>query len=231
MISKTIILLSFIVSFLAKNETKICMTPDEFKSNRHFLFSANLLNGIETTNYLPHKYIFSKARLVGKGGFGQVRVVSDKVSKTAIKLVRLTKILERSFVVREIEMLRRICKHNKDDFSKFAECNSRVIAPFYGCVEDGTSFYLFVRIMSQDLSNEIIKNKYHLMKPFERVKAMLHIIDKFVELHRFDIIHGDIKPSNIMIKEEDIAQFRIIDLGERLFRWHPRLSCSGEIRK
>ena len=217
MISKYFFLFSLVMVFNVKSETKMCMTPDQFNSNRSVLFSSDVLKGIGN-DIFPHQYIFNKAKFLGRGGYGEVRVVKDKVYKTAIKLLNLSKHLDASIVVREIEMLRRICKHNKDDSSKFAECNSRVIAPFYGCVEDGTSFYLFMRITNQDFSNEIVQIKYQRMEPFERVKAMLHIIDKFIQIHGFDIIHGDIKPSSIMFEDESIAQFRIFEFGSANYK-------------
>lgn len=213
MISKSFFLLCFIMFSNVNSEVKVCMTPGEFTKESNLLFTKGQLNGYQSSGVPLHQSLFSRGSLVGKGGFGEVRTVNDKVSQTAIKKVKLVDEDDKSFVIREVQFLRTLCKHHDDDASTFTDCNSKITAPFYGCIEDKSAFYLFSKVMHQDFSSQIIKNEYRSLNYFDRLKAMLNIIDKYIELHKFNIVHSDIKPSNIMSKDNSISQFRIIDFG------------------
>ena len=153
-----------------------------------------------------------KLKLLGSGGFGRVYELTD-YSHVVVKKVKLYPSDDKDFILREVTMLRQVCKQRSDDYKKISPCRSQAIASFVGCILDKNVIYEFHEKMTWDFANSSIRDSYLRLKPYKRVIVMLDIIDRFIELHKLKIVHSDIKPQNIMLKSKDFSEIRIIDLG------------------
>lgn len=208
------LLLLISLSFLlgSNAEEPICPSPAEFEK-------AN--PKLKTESFKAHKlkfkssllsYLLVNTKSLGSGGFGQVYEMNDNPDMI-IKKVVIDPREDESMYIREIEALRFICNHDENKYSELSPCRSETIAPFYGCTMDSTTIYLFQERMGWALSEKSAKIAYRSLPALNRAKIMLDIVDKFIELHSLDIVHSDIKPANIMTKEQKFIDFKIIDLG------------------
>ena len=58
-----------------------------------------------------------------------------------------------------------------------------------------------------------MRKKYEKLSGRKKAQFMVDIINKFQKLHDKSIVHGDIKPENIMMKNNDFSDLRIVDFG------------------
>lgn len=192
--------------------TEICPTVEEFeKANKNFggkgyseyksSFQGNIL-----------KYIAENSVKLGSGGYGQVYEIKD-VPNAIMKAVEIKDPDNKNFLLREVEILRYFCNRKDEDFAKYIKCKSKLIAPFHGCIIERNGIFEFQEKMTWDLSNKLARDAYRDLSPFQRVVVMLDIIDRFIEFHKENIVHSDIKPANIMLKNPDFSDIRIIDFG------------------
>ena len=192
--------------------TEICPTVEEFeKANKNFggkgyseykkTFQGNILG-----------YLALNSKQVGAGGYGQVFEIKD-FPNVIMKEVAIEEPENKDFLLREVEILRHFCGRKDEDFTKYIVCKSKLIAPFHGCIIENDSIFEFQEKMTWDLGRELAKDAYRALHPYERVVVMLDIIDRFIEFHKENIVHSDIKPSNIMLKNKDFSDIRIIDFG------------------
>ena len=170
---------------------------------------------LEITDRFPiHKVIFKYSQPIGAGGFGEVREYKVGTESIVIKRVEPKKPNHVAMLAKEIEILKLMCELKvKFVYNKFIECQSKTIARFYGCVEDGSEVYIFQEKMWMDMGSYQAYKNYNSLRGREKANVMLQIISKFKELHEKHIVHGDIKPENLMIKGNDFNDIRIIDFG------------------
>ena len=195
------------------------MSPKEFES----LKDEKLAKALEyykksKPNVKFHRYIFENSVEIGKGGFGEVRDVSDHLADTVIKLVPSPTGIKKLAALNEVKMLRAACRQTEKDYGKLSDCKSTAIMLFYGCVEELYEVYQFQELMSRNLNSEETRSEFDLLPAEKKIEVMLEIMDKVIELHRLGIIHGDLKPENIMTKENSLSDFRLIDLGMSNFK-------------
>ena len=162
---------------------------------------------MKTKPVMLHRYWFDIAKPVREEGLMEVRENRKLKPYMAIKRISIEEETDRS------KILRKICRQGNENFPKFWHCDSNIVVPFYGCVEEETSIYLLEKVMFQDMSSRNAKLDYQGLPVLEKVKAMLNIIDKFIELHRLSIVHSNINPASIMTKYESISDFRLTNFS------------------
>ncbi|KAA3611841.1 MAG: hypothetical protein DWQ01_07080 [Planctomycetota bacterium] len=109
------------------------------------------------------------------------------------------------------------------------------IATLYdsGFTEDGTPYLVLEKVSGRPLS-EYLKDRPFSEK--ELLGIFLQVLDAMGHAHRRGVIHGDIKPSNIMVldagkasskslkvKVLDFGLARIFDAGQSLSRWPSKI--------
>lgn len=140
-------------------------------------------------------------RQIGEGGMGKVYEAYDKVLKRKVAIKRVRPELVRSTYVREqflaearmVALLRHPC-----------------IVEIYTVIESESSLYLvFEYVDGQTLETRLdIDGRI----PFSEAKRIFDYVCRGLHYaHSQDIIHCDLKPGNIMIKEDGTA--KVMDFG------------------
>ncbi len=140
-------------------------------------------------------------RQIGEGGMGKVYEAYDKVLKRKVAIKRVRPELVRSAYVREqflaearmVALLRHPC-----------------IVEIYTVIESESSLYLvFEYVDGQTLETRLdIDGRI----PFSEAKKIFEFVCRGLHYaHSQDIIHCDLKPGNIMIKEDGTA--KVMDFG------------------
>lgn len=140
-------------------------------------------------------------RQIGEGGMGKVYEAYDKVLKRKVAIKRVRPELVRSAYVREqflaearmVALLRHPC-----------------IVEIYTVIESESSLYLvFEYVDGQTLETRLdIDGRI----PFSEAKKIFEYVCRGLHYaHSQDIIHCDLKPGNIMIKEDGTA--KVMDFG------------------
>lgn len=63
---------------------------------------------------------------------------------------------------------------------------------------------------------ELFKEKENFMRKLstnERVEKYIKLAEGLLFLHSKNFVHSDLKPENIMVKDENLSELKIIDLG------------------
>ncbi|MBO7238426.1 MAG: protein kinase [Elusimicrobiaceae bacterium] len=140
-------------------------------------------------------------RQIGEGGMGKVYEAYDKVLKRKVAIKRVRPELVRSNYIREqflaearmVALLRHPC-----------------IVEIYTVIESESSLYLvFEYVDGQTLETRLdIDGRI----PFSEAKRIFEYVCRGLQYaHSQDIIHCDLKPGNIMIKEDGTA--KVMDFG------------------
>ena len=151
---------------------------------------------------------------LGKGGFGDVYKCHVQLSDhtkfdVAMKKVDVSQPDYEKQTLHEIEIMQKLSKMKN------------VFLPlYYGCIYDKTRqlYYIFMEILNHEFiyhkkfpkQNEFMESFYKSSWD-EQIKVLLGIARAFKSMHDTNLGHFDIKPANIMFKEEKIA--KPIDFG------------------
>ena len=209
---KVLTLIFFFFITATKQEEPVCSTIEEFLLANPQMKTERFFEARKTNFVNNLKYMIRTSNHLGSGGYGAV-YQPEEFPHMVIKKVEMKKDIRESFYLREMRLLRSICLHEETEYSKISPCRSETIAAFHTCVISFDTIYLFQEKLPWDLSKREVKDAYRELHHFERARIMLDILDKFIELHKLGIVHSDIKPSNIMMRNDDFTDFRIIDLG------------------
>ena len=193
-----------------------CASPGEFDKTDLGLkasLKSALLFQVPKQEFL-HQLMFEYAAELDFGSFGEVRHFNFGDKDMVIKKIIPRNEDQIPLMQKEVEVLKVLCDLKPEVvYNSLEKCNSKVIAGFYGCVEEGTNLYIFQEKMDMKFISQTAINMYRNLFGKEKAQVMLQIISKFEELHKKNIIHSDIKPGNLMIKGKDLSDIRIIDLG------------------
>ena len=140
-------------------------------------------------------------KLIGEGGMANVYLARDTIldRKVAVKVLRGDLSGDDKFVRR---------------FQREALAASSLSHPniveIYDVGEDEGNFYIVMEYIEGKTLKQLIKKRGVLSLP-ETMDIMLQLLDALASAHDSYIIHRDIKPQNIMIKESGLV--KITDFG------------------
>jgi len=141
-------------------------------------------------------------RLIGSGGFGQVRLALDHETQNlrAVKSIKKQKLLESSKhianLIEEVETMRILDHPN--------------IVKLYKVYEDEESFHLVEDYVEGiDLCEAILENG--IMTESTAARIFEQVLNALSYMHSLDICHRDIKLENVMLDSD--YQVKIVDLG------------------
>lgn len=140
-------------------------------------------------------------KLIGEGGMANVYLAQDTIldRKVAVKVLRGDLAGDEKFVRR---------------FQREALAASSLSHPniveIYDVGEDEGNFYIVMEYIEGKTLKQLIKKRGVLSLP-ETMDIMLQLLDALAQAHDSYIIHRDIKPQNIMIKESGLV--KITDFG------------------
>lgn len=206
------LLLFFAIPLPIVSVEKLCPSRKRFETKNPDFFDDDFLGYKEETKGNFFSYIEENSNLIRTGAFGELYELSDPEC-TVMKKVTIDPSKSLDVYLKEIKILRHICKHEEKKYSEILPCKSKAIAPFGGCILKKDAIYLFYEQMEWGFSKIKAINAYRALRPLERVRIMLDIIDRFIELHSLNVIHSDIKPENIMMTSSEFKDFRIVDFA------------------
>ncbi|XP_071442006.1 dual specificity tyrosine-phosphorylation-regulated kinase 2-like [Hetaerina americana] len=155
-------------------------------------------------------YRYEVIKVIGKGSFGQVVKVYDHKSHQhlALKMIRNQKRFSKQAEV-EIKILEHLRKQDKD--------NKLNIVHMYDSFQFRNHMCITFELLSINLY-ELIKKNNFLGFSLQLVRKFAHSMLKCLEaLYKNQIIHRDMKPENILLKQVGRSGLKVIDFGSSCF--------------
>ena len=140
-------------------------------------------------------------KLIGEGGMANVYLAHDMIldRKVAVKVLRGDLSGDEKFVRR----------FQREALSASSLSHPNIVE-IYDVGEDEGNFYIVMEYIEGKTLKQLIKKRGVLSLP-EVIDIMLQLLDALSTAHDSYIIHRDIKPQNIMIKETGLV--KITDFG------------------
>lgn len=140
-------------------------------------------------------------RLIGEGGMANVYLAKDTIldRRVAVKVLRGDLAGDEKFVRR----------FQREALSASSLSHPNIVE-IYDVGEDDGNFYIVMEFIEGKTLKQLIKKRGVLSLP-ESMDIMLQLLDALSTAHDSYIIHRDIKPQNIMIKESGLV--KITDFG------------------
>lgn len=168
--------------------------------------------------HIPHDHVayrYEVLKVIGKGSFGQVVKAYDHKTHqhVALKMVRNEKRFHRQ-AQEEIRILEHLRKQDKD--------NTMNIIHMYDSFTFRNHMCITFELLSINLHELTKKNKFQgfslqLVRKFSH--SLLQCLDA---LHKNKIIHCDMKPENVLLKQQGRSGLKVIDFGSSCFE-HQRV--------
>ena len=180
--------------------------------NKEMFAPINQENLIWEQKGLPENNYYMRGKLLGKGAFGQVYESKNPLfnSKVAMKIIKKNKydlvdINENEYIKSEINILKKLSHPN--------------IVRIYEFYESDNYFYLINEYCKDGpLFDYLQKN---ILSESQLCVIFYQVFSGLIYLHENHILHGDLKPENIILSSieknletnEDYAWVKIIDFG------------------
>lgn len=206
--------LLFLILFSPNAISSRCTTPRDFEDNNPQLYTDGFAKQRRPGQPSLHRFLFGSGKEMGRGSYGEVRRVVGLPQNIVIKRITSSSSNTIDDILDEIKLLRVICGKKAVGYDPaLFSCPSTAIAEYKGCVVDGGEVYIFQEGMDADLGKTFLKKKFRKLSLGRQAQFMVDLATKFQELHDKKIVHGDIKPENLMMKGDDFRTIRIVDLG------------------
>ena len=140
-------------------------------------------------------------KLIGEGGMANVYLARDTIldRKVAVKILRGDLADDEKFVRR----------FQREAISASSLSHTNIVE-IYDVGEDDGNFYIVMEYIEGKTLKQLIKKRGVLSLP-ETIDIMMQLLDAIASAHDSYIIHRDIKPQNIMIKDSGLV--KITDFG------------------
>jgi ABC-type amino acid transport substrate-binding protein len=140
--------------------------------------------------------------LIGRGGMGEVYRAYDTRTKrvVALKVLPPNLALDATFQARF-----------RQESQAAAGVNDPHVVPIHGFGEIDGRLYLDMRLIEGRTLGAILADADKPLEPAFAVKVVEQVASALDAAHRQDLIHRDVKPSNILITKQDFAY--LIDFG------------------
>ncbi|CAB4021491.1 dual specificity tyrosine-phosphorylation-regulated kinase 2-like [Paramuricea clavata] len=168
--------------------------------------------------HVPHDHIayrYEVLKIIGKGSFGQVVKVYDHKTQSyvALKMVRNEKRFHRQ-AAEEIRILEHLKKQDKE--------NNYNIIHMLESFQFRNHICITFELLSMNLYELVKKNKFQGFS-LQLVRKFAHSILQCLDaLHKNRIIHCDMKPENILLKQQGRSGIKVIDFGSSCYE-HQRI--------
>lgn len=137
-------------------------------------------------------------KLVGIGGSGVVfQAIAPDGQTVALKLLRpIRSAYDLEAVWREVEPLQRI--------------SDPAVPQWLGIVRDKRAYFIVLSQMKGDSLSSWLFEKKHSFSSDEMTRLAQQLLDALVMLHENGLVHGDLRPANILYDGERIS---LVDFG------------------
>ncbi|GJQ80336.1 hypothetical protein Trydic_g254 [Trypoxylus dichotomus] len=163
--------------------------------------------------HIPHDHVayrYEVLKVIGKGSFGQVVKAYDHKTHmhVALKMVRNEKRFHRQ-AQEEVRILEHLRKQDKDNTMNIIHMLDSFTFRNHMCIT--------FELLSINLYELIKKNKFQgfslqLVRKFSH--SLLQCLDA---LYRNKIIHCDMKPENVLLKQQGRSGLKVIDFGSSCY--------------
>ena len=159
-------------------------------------------------------YRFEIFNKLGKGSFGYVLKCYDhKNSKfVALKIIRNKKKLQQQGMI-EVKILQHLKDHDPEDTMNVV----KIIEHFYF----RNHLCIVFEMLSHNMYEHIKENQYEGKNGFDEHTVRVFAVQMLKSLRylkRFEIIHCDLKPENVVIRKKNKPRIKMIDFGSSCFR-------------
>ena len=162
---------------------------------------------------LPHDHInyrYEILTVLGKGSYGEVLKVFDHKTGqfAAMKIIRNDKrFLHQS--KREVKILQHLLREDQSNTANVIHIENNFIFRRHMCI--------VFELLSLNLYELVKKNNFRGLK-LSVVKRFAHSVAVGLSLvHRKQIIHGDLKPENVLLQQYGRTGVKIIDFGSSVY--------------
>ncbi|XP_077447820.1 serine/threonine-protein kinase Chk1 [Stigmatopora argus] len=158
---------------------------------------------------VPFVQDWDVVQTLGEGAYGEVRLLVNRQTQeaVAVKVIDTTQAKECAENVKK-----EICVHKM--------LNHRNIVRFFGCRNEGTTFYLFLEYCTGGELFDRIEPDVGMAEK-DAHKFFQQLIAAVKYLHKIGITHRDIKPENILLDDKD--NLKLTDFGlATMFRFKGR---------
>ncbi|XP_013777857.1 dual specificity tyrosine-phosphorylation-regulated kinase 2-like [Limulus polyphemus] len=168
--------------------------------------------------HVPHDHIayrYEMLKIIGKGSFGQVIKAYDHKDhqQVALKMVRNEKRFHRQ-AQEEIRILDHLKKQDKDNNRNIVHMLENFTFRNHTCIT--------FELLSINLYELIKKNKFQGFS-LQLVRKFAHSLLQCLDtLYRNKIIHCDLKPENVLLKQQGRSGIKVIDFGSSCYE-HQRV--------
>ena len=168
--------------------------------------------------HVPHDHIayrYEVLKVIGKGSFGQVvKAYDHKMHQhIALKMVRNEKRFHRQ-AQEEIRILEHLKKQDKDNNMNIIHMSEQFTFRNHICIT--------FELLSMNLYELIKKNKFQGFS-LQLVRKFAHSILQCLDaLNKNRIIHCDLKPENVLLKQQGRSGIKVIDFGSSCYE-HQRI--------
>lgn len=168
--------------------------------------------------HIPHDHLayrYEVLKVIGKGSFGQVVKAYDHKCHlhVALKMVRNEKRFHRQ-AQEEIRILEHLRKQDKDNTYNIIHMFDHFVFRSHTCIT--------FELLSINLYELIKKNKFQGFS-LQLVRKFAHSLLQCLDLlYRNKIIHCDMKPENVLLKQQGRSGIKVIDFGSSCYE-HQRV--------
>ncbi len=158
-------------------------------------------------NLLSERYLLIKQ--IGSGGMADVFLANDTVLKREVAI----KILRGDLSSDPVALLR-----FQREANAASGLNHENIVDVYDVGEDQGRHYIVMELLRGKTLKELVQRRGSLDK-YEAVSIMEQLVSALIKAHENNVIHRDIKPQNILVKDDGtvkIADFGIALAGDAL---------------
>ncbi|KAL0234458.1 hypothetical protein PCE1_001494 [Barthelona sp. PCE] len=176
-------------------------TPGDFDDNRGDYEG-------QTHDHIAYRYELMS--LLGKGSFGRVyKVLDHKTNEiVALKMIRNKKRFQHQGLV-EVKLLEYMRDHGAADRANIVKLTSSFKFRGHLC--------LVTELLSQNLYEFMKENNFTPMSLSLIRRFSIQILNGMRFMARANIVHADMKPENILLKQANKSGIKIIDFGSGCF--------------
>uniref|UniRef100_A0A6B2L2Q8 non-specific serine/threonine protein kinase n=1 Tax=Arcella intermedia TaxID=1963864 RepID=A0A6B2L2Q8_9EUKA len=188
-----------------QNEIKN-LSPEEAKEKELALSQAESEN-LRLSRHKISIKDFVNVRLIGRGAFGEVRVVRKKQwpGEEPTEKVYAMKIMNKDFMIQKNQLA-----HARAERDAMVEHDDPGIVKLYFSFQDFRFLYFVMEYLpGGDLMNLLIKRE--ILSEAETRFYITELIEAVQAIHRHGYIHRDLKPDNILIGAD--GHIKLSDFG------------------
>jgi serine/threonine protein kinase len=151
---------------------------------------------------LPERFVVE--RLLAKGFSGSIWLVTDKITKTTM----IAKVVEKSSAAPETSLY---IRHLQQVFESLPTSAYTYLLPSIEIGETETHYFQIYPYL--DGVDTLERIAHRGLSIHSVLKIIGQVATGLSALHTHGFVHGDVKPSNILIKKDATLTARLIDLG------------------